>query len=172
MRSELGSITHITTSRADSGQVRQMVSTLFSSAASVTATRSWDDTIPQASEGKLIMSATITPAATANTLLIMANMVSAHSAATGRAIFFLCAGPTGGATGDSKAAVIFGQAGIAEATTIPLIWTGNPTAATTHVYSIRAAAHFSGTLTMNGASLDRYFGGVCNSSLVIQEVVA
>ena len=170
MRSELGSITHVTTSRADSGQVRQMVSAITSAADSTTATINWTDTIPQATEGKLFLGATITPAATANTLIVHGTAVFAINADT-RAIFSLFAGPTGGATGDAKASVVFDTT-INDPYCLAFTWAGNPTAATTHVYSLRGGPSAGNTLTLNGASGGRYLGGVSLTSLVIMEVVA
>lgn len=170
IRSDLGSITHVNTTRAISGTNAQTIYSFFPGVDTVTATVSWDDTALLASQGKQLMTATITPAATTNLLIVHANMVWADSAATTEAMFFLTAGPTGGASGAALMTVM-GEAQTNEPNTTHLMWAGFPTAATQHIYAIRCIRGFAGTLTFNGASGLRKLGGISGSGMIITEVV-
>ena len=125
-----------------------------------------DDTIPQSNEGTQVMSLAITPVNASSKLHIFVNAFGSHSASTrtGIALFV-----------DSTAnALAFSCSANNGATTmmgasLNYILTSASTDART--YKIRMAGmQSSGTLSFNGQSGARKFGGVASSSIIIMEI--
>jgi hypothetical protein len=129
-----------------------------------------DDTIPQITEGVEVMTQAITPTSKCNVFAINAQAMAAHSSASGR-----------------LAVAVF-QDSTANALTVNLhrFWTsnvvancalshrmaGNIAAGTPTTFRIRIGSDVAGTMTFNGVSAGRLFGGVANSFLGIAELVA
>lgn len=159
-----------TNAYVDRVAVQQVVSTITGAVNTGTTVMPWDDTIPQNTEGDQYMSLSITPKSATSTLLIKvvfnfainnANVVSAalFQDSTANALAAAASVPPniGGSTGFSGQ-IIF-----------QYLMTSGTTSATT--FKVRAGtAGGGGTVTFNGASAARLFGGVMASSITIEEI--
>lgn len=146
----------------------QLVSAETTAVATITASIPLDDTIPQNTEGtQVLVSPSITPKAATSKLKITFSASLAHSgdAYTSMAIFR-------GAGANAIAAQIFpsgSASGRGQSCTAVFIVDAVDVAART--YAVRMGTS-SGTLTINGAAGSRYFGGVCKTSLIVEEIGA
>ena len=123
-----------------------------------------DDTIPQNTEGDQLMSLAITPLNAANKLLIEV-VVNWSPSIDNSATFALFQDSTANAlaaTIDSLAATYTGRAVFSH------YMTAGTTSATT--FAVRGGQTAAGTLTFNGRSGGRLFGGVLISSITITEI--
>ena len=151
----------------DAGAVLQIVNTQTGVVSTGSTTIPNDDTIPQNTEGAEVMLLSITPKSASNKLKIDV-VVNLASAATGNVIAALFQDSTANAL-----------AAVAEytATTngnIRLVFTHFMTAGTTSAttFKVRVGCNNAGTVTFNGASGARLFGGVMASSITITEIAA
>lgn len=149
------------------GRVVQVVHTSDSAVATGSTTVPNDDTIPQNTEGDEYMTLSITPKDTTNRLLIEAELQLASSAAVmAIAALFqdstadaLAAGMTAVTTADDPFRMIIRHemaAGTTSSTT----------------FKVRVGPDSAATITFNGISGSRKFGGVSASSMRITEVLA
>jgi hypothetical protein len=150
------------------GKVLQSVSVLSSALVTASSTDfPEDDTIPQNTEGTEVMTLAITPVSATSKLHIFVNAFGSHtgSTRTGIALFV-----------DSTAgALAFSDSANAGATTmmnssLNHVVTSASTDART--YKVRMAGMATGTLSFNGQSGARKFGGVASSSIIIMEIEA
>ena len=127
-----------------------------------------DDTIPQNTEGDQYMSKSITPTKTTNRLVIEFIGFAAHSAAGGNI--------TGALFQDSTAdALAVGYVEPTNPNDMSLVHVKHEMEAGTvspTTFKVRLGGSTAGTLTFNGASGGRLFGGVIASSLTISEIEA
>lgn len=143
-----------------------MVSTTTGAVATGTTAIPGDDTIPQITEGDQYMTLAITPLSASNTLVIevSAFMSSSGGSAVRWALFQDATANALAAGGDESP----GNASLRHAG-LTHTMTAGTTSATTFRFRMGIG---SGTLTFNGVSGGRYFGGVCASSIVIREIAA
>lgn len=125
-----------------------------------------DDTIPQQTEGREILTATITPKNAANTLAI--DWYINHSLNSGT---YVTHALFKDADADAIYAVWDYVPGFYTFGANPLFWTpaGSTTART---YKVRVGANSAQNQTVNGYNGSRYFGGVMKSRLRIREYAA
>lgn len=131
-----------------------------------------DDTIPQNNEGDEYMSQAVTPTSGANVLRIRAQGSFASSAGGGGSQF-LCMALFQDSTANALTAVrssFFAAANSDQPVTLEWDMAADTSSATT--FKIRAGGHAAGTTTFNGNSGARKLGGVMNSFLKIEEVMA
>jgi len=149
------------------GKVLQSVNVL--SGALITATSNLfpeDDTIPQNTEGHEVMTLAITPTSATSKLHIFVNAFGSHSASPRQGIALFV---------DSDAnAISFSDSSTAGATTMTgvslnYVVTSGSTSARTYKVRMGGMAS-SGTLSFNGQSGARKFGGVASSSIIIMEI--
>jgi hypothetical protein len=151
----------------DAGAVVQVVNTQTGVMSTGSTLIPNDDTIPQSNEGAEVMLLSITPKSASNKLKIevVANLAAATTGNVIAALFQ-----------DSTANAL---AAVAEYTAtangnIRLVFTHYMTAGTTSAttFKVRVGCNNVGTVTFNGASGSRLFGGVMASSITITEVAA
>lgn len=120
-----------------------------------------DNTIPQNTEGDLIVTVNHTPLSAANTLRITVSYYMSASAGVPAIALFQ----------DSIANALSARAGVSSAVTTLIYET---TASTTSqiAFKVRAGVTSAGTLTINGSGGTRQFGGVLNSTVTIEEYAA
>tara|TARA_R110002096_G_scaffold130706_7_gene280064 strand:+ start:9149 stop:9679 length:531 start_codon:yes stop_codon:yes gene_type:complete len=152
---------------ADVGKVAQVVSTQTGAVATGTTVTPQDDTIPQNSEGVEFMTLAITPTATNSTLVIEVIANITHTAAGVN-----CTALFQDSTASALAACDAQMAGTNRQTIASLthVMTAGTTSETT--FKVRAGSHDAGTMTFNGDSGSRQYGGVLASSIVITEYLA
>lgn len=150
------------------GAVVQVISSVTGAVATGTTVIPQDDTIPQITEGTEFITLAITPKSTTNILIIS---VSAYFAASTAGNYV-----GGGLFQDATASAL--AAGEAYADTANAIivlsiqhrMVAGTTSSTT--FRLRAGPRDAATVTFNGASSARRFGGVMASSIVITEYKA
>lgn len=157
-------------SQLETGMPVQIVGTTYSAVATGTTTIPQDDTIPQITEGTEFMTQTITPKATTNKLLIEVSAFLTDSS-TNCAI-------TGALFQDSTAnALAASQQFMVTATgrvciIIRYIMTAGTTSPTTFRFRAGPDPGSGGTMTFNGFSGSRFYGGAALSSITITEYKA
>ena len=127
-----------------------------------------DDTIPQNTEGTEVMTLAITPTSATSKLHIFANAFGSHSASTrtGIALFVDSTANALAFTGSAN-----GGATTMHGTQLQHVLTSGSTSARTYKIRMGGMAS-SGTLSFNGQSGARKFGGVILSSIIIMEIEA
>lgn len=146
------------------GVVQQIVTTESGAVATSSTVIPFDDTIPQNTEGVEVLTRTITPASATNKLRITVTIFATV------------------ATTPWIIAALFQDAGanaLAAAATIPPVSTGGGTITFGHTmdagttsattFKVRVGPSAAVTLTVNGQSSGRIFGGVSVSSLTVME---
>lgn len=131
-----------------------------------------DDTIPQNTEGTAILGPlSITPQSAVNNLRIVANVNISHSSASAKTMTIALFQDS---TANALAAACSGNDSGLSATgggvcniRLEYVMTAGTTSATQ--FSIRGGANIAGTMTVNGSSGSRLFGGVLISNLTIEE---
>jgi hypothetical protein len=143
----------------------QMVSVETGAVATGTTPIPFDDTIPQITEGDQYMTLAITPKSATSKLVIEVVWNGSHSVSTTTTVALFQ-----DATANALAAVgqVPNAGGNMMCTSLRHIMTSGTTSATT--FRVRAGGNTTGTLTFNGSSGARIYGGVMASSIVIREV--
>lgn len=146
------------------GKMVQMVSTTTGTSATGTTTIPLDNTIPQNTEGDQYMTLAITPVNTNNKLVITATFVVSSSA-----INNIIGALFQDTTANALAAIAITQATATGPVTgvIKHVMTAGTTSSTT--FKVRLGGSNVGTTTFNGSGGTQIFGGVCASSIVIEE---
>ena len=153
-------------STVSSGTVLQVVSTQTGAVATGTTSIPFDDTIPQNTEGDQYMTLAITPRSATSTLLINVVWFGGNSSID----YITCA-----LFQDSAASALAAVTQVNGNANWPLLdvlnhqMTSGTTSSTT--FKVRVGRASAGTITFNGISSARYFGGVAASSITITEVV-
>ena len=124
-----------------------------------------DDTIPQNTEGFEIMTLAITPTSASSKLFIQVNFGASYSVTTEL---------QGGLFQDSTANAL-AATGTFQTTSTQIgivsfnhFMTAGTTSATT--FKVRAGGNNAGTMTINGVSGSRNYGGVYSSTITIMEI--
>jgi len=152
------------THKIDGGSV-QIVNTQTGAVSTGTTLIPVDDTIPQKTEGDEYMTLAITPTSATNVLKIEVEITAASSSTIRRLTVALFQDTTANAL---KAATIYvANANAAYTYRLTHYMTSGTTSSTT--FKARAGLDLAGTLTLNGQSGSRIFGGVCASSITITE---
>lgn len=147
-----------------SGFVFQVVSTNFGTAATGTTTIPFDDTIPQITEGTEFMTQAITPKSATNRLSIDVMMYGSYSAIV-EFIIALFQDSTANALAANSVTVP--TSGYLGQVTIRHDMVAGTTSSTT--FRVRAGGSGAGTMTFNGTSGTRRFGGITLSNIKITE---
>lgn len=150
------------------GDTVQVVNTQTSAVATGTAIIPVDDTIPQITEGTEVMTATITPTNASNRLRIDVTASFSHSITNQWLVAALFQDAGVNAIGS---AIQFQSAGLAMMTVnFTYFMTAGTTSATT--FRVRCGGQSAGTMTFNGASGARLYGGALSSSITVSEIKA
>ena len=153
---------------AGGGKIIQIVKSQISAVATTTTLVPMDDTIPQNNEGFEAITLAITPTNSSSILMIDAIFTSEGNESTGdNTIMSLFQDSTANAL---AATYNSGARYEVNNTTLRHSMAAGTTSSTT--FKIRLGPTQSGTLTVNGRSSSRVFGGVAASSLVITEYTA
>lgn len=151
-----------------SGGLVQVANVQTGAVATGTTVMPYDDTIPQNTEGDQYMSLAITPAAATNKLKITVTLVGSEVSNPADQISVALFQDT---TANALAAVpcraptSFGPMAI----TFTHYMTAGTTSATT--FKVRAGLNAAGTFVFNGDNAgNRLYGGVCASSITIEEI--
>lgn len=144
----------------------QYVNDLDSAVATGTTVTPADDTIPLVTEGVEVLSASITPKATTNRLVVICNLFAAHSAG-GQ---LTCALHQDG--GSAIAATAFRTDAVNVPVLAHLHYEMQAGTISSTTFTIRIGCNNAGTTTFNGASAARRYGGVAASVLHIFEYSA
>lgn len=168
----------VTTAKIDSGAVDhtkvaagvvvQLVNTNSGAVATGSTTTPIDDTIPQIGEGFEVMTRSITPLAATNKLVIEVVVIASHPSDGAH----ITAALFQDATANALAAAAMAQAGANALNVIKFTFhmLAGTTSATT--FRVRIGGNSAGTVTFNGNSSNRLFGGVMASSITITEIKA
>jgi hypothetical protein len=150
-----------------SSEVVQVVHTQTGAVSTTSTTIPFDDTIPQNTEGAEFMTLAITPTNTNNLLYIDVDIfaTTTNSVFTIVALFQDTTADALAATGSFQPTSTAGQA-----IHLRHKMTAGTTSATT--FKVRLGPHAASTLTFNGQSGGRIFGGVAASTITITEVLA
>lgn len=156
-----------TVTNALSGSIIQVVNTITGAKATGSTTIPNDDTIPQITEGNEFITLAITPNNSANKLKITAVCNVSFDAATGRYVMALFQD----STANSLAVCGGGDAStlLKQITLIHYMAAGTTSSTT---FRIRIGNNAAGTVTFNGESGNRVYGGVIASSITIEEIKA
>jgi len=152
------------TTSSSSGTV-QVVKAVTTAVATGTTTVPADDTIPQNTEGTEFLTVTITPTDATSVLYISSELMLSPSGAVG-VVVALFQDTTANALSTSLSYVSTNN-GFAM---VPLMYamTAGTTSATT--FKLRAGAYSAATVTLNGQSGGRLFGGTASSYIQVVEV--
>lgn len=143
----------------------QVVSSNTSSVASGTTQIPADDTIPQITEGTEFMTLAITPKTTTNILIIEVTIMLSNSTASRDLIAALYQD----STANALAAVDTFQTTATGIATLSFKYRMAAGTTSSTTFRVRGGSGGSGTVTFNGFSATRIFGGVAGSSMVITE---
>jgi hypothetical protein len=148
------------------GEVIQRAGNTTGAVATGTTQMPFDDTIPQITEGDQYMTQAITPASGANVLEIDVQAQLTNSAANGQIMSLFQ-----DATANALAAIVENVT-VNELTCLTLghVMRAGTTSATT--FRMRSGGNAAGTTTFNGSGGSRRFGGVANSFMKVQEIMA
>ena len=154
------------TGYAAAGTVLQIVNFQTGAVATGTTTTPADDTIPQNTEGTQFMTFAITPLSATSKLLI--TVVFSYGCSTNDLIT-VALFQDNIANAIATNAIWIGGSSIPGSVSFAHYMTSGTTSSTT--FKVRAGANTSGTITFNGVSGGRYYGGSYASSITITEVV-
>lgn len=156
----------ITAAKAATGFVVDVQVGRNTTYSSVTATTpALDDTVPLVSEGTQINTATITPKATSNNVLVVASGALTASTAT-NAVVAVFRGST------CIAAAYVSQYTANASAQYHVEVLDSPAVSTATTYTVRAGVVSGGTLYVNGNTSGRRFGGVQGQTLTLMEIRA
>ncbi len=122
-----------------------------------------DDTIPQNTEGEQVLTATITPTSTSTRVRCYVVLQVDGAAQEAIAAIFRGAGVNALYAASS-------YANLDALNQLILDYEDVPGSVAAQVYNIRAGTNGGAALTINGLSGGRLFGGVCVSSILLQEI--
>jgi hypothetical protein len=149
------------------GHILQRVRTAVGAVATGATTIPFDDTAPQATEGDQYMSLAITPSSAANVLAVEAQAWLTNSAAVTETAALWQDAQTPALVAVSQAVTTGGNVGLLALAHAVL---ATITAATT--FKLRAGGSAAGTTTFNGTGGARRMGGLANSYMAADEVMA
>lgn len=126
-----------------------------------------DDTIPQNTEGDQFLSLPILPISAANIARVRARLMVSASALTGSGAALFRDSVANAISGVSQTAI---AAGYHYSLSLDHSVVFGAASATT--FKVRAGMGVAGTMTLNGASAARIFGGVMNSYIEVEELMS
>lgn len=129
-----------------------------------TATIPLDDTVPQSSEGFEVYTQAITPTQAGNLLHIRAQVII-----SGTVGGYFTVALFQDATSNALATSVIHNGNATTMREIVLDWWVTAASTSSTTFKIRAGCHTASTVTINGVSGSRYYGGVLNSFLEITE---
>lgn len=150
------------------GDVVQVGYASSAAMSTVTTTIPFDDTIPQNTEGTEFLTVTLTPAASTNNLHIEALVHVSGSLTSGYIMAALF--QDSGANAVCADGITYTGAGFINTLKISARIAAGTTSATT--IRLRMGPGSASTVTLNGSSGARLFGGVYTSSLTVTEIKA
>ncbi len=150
------------------GNIAQVVNTQTGAVATGTTATPFDDTIPQITEGDQYMTQAITPTSATNKLKIDVVWQGANSNNSSYIIVALFQDSTANALAVASTGVSSASAGLPFTITFTHYMTAGTTSATT--FKVRAGCPAGATITFNGISSARLYGGVAASSITITEI--
>lgn len=153
-----------TTNTFPNGTLVQSVSAEFSGVATGATIMPNDDTIPQNTEGDQYMTLAITPKSTTNTLVIQVVFMFANST-----VQIISGALYQDATANAIAAIGSTAYVVGAPNILPLTKKMAAGTISSTTFKFRAGTQSTGTLTMNGVSGARYYGGSAVSSITIWE---
>ena len=157
----------VTGSKVAGGAVVQSVNSSTGAVATGTTTIPRDDTIPQNTEGTQFLSQSITPLSATNILQIDVVLFASCSVVSDIiAALFQGAGANAIAVASNYASTSLGVACVVLRHRM-VAGTTSPVS-----FAVRAGPMTAGTVTLNGASGGRYYGGAMASSITITEIKA
>lgn len=164
-----GDIAAINNSALPVGTVVQVVNTTSGALVTGSTVTPFDDTIPQSTEGTAIplLDTAITPKSATNLLRIDVVVVASPSAVS-HVILALFKDAGANALAASAEYAAAGGAIV----TVALTWFEVAASVVARTYKVRAGNNAAATLSINGASSARVFGGVCVSSITVTEIKA
>jgi hypothetical protein len=151
-----------------SGKCLQMVSMIDSAVATGTTLIPMDDTIPQNTEGTEFMSLAITPISATSKLVIMVDAIVAIANGSIEVTSALFVDSTAGALAASSVFPYYSTNQRAEQLSLKHVVASGSTSART--YKFRMGPNTTETITFNGKSSARIYGGVASSSITIMEI--
>ena len=154
--------------QASSSKVLQVVNVQSGAVATGTTTIPNDDTIPQITEGTEFLTLAITPSSATSKLKIDVIIFLAHSISAASIITALFQDSTANAL--SVATNQDPNPGGMMPMCITYYMTAGTTSSTT--FRVRGGSDSAGTITFNGNSSARKFGGVFGSNITIMEIAA
>ena len=166
----LGSGANPAWAEAGGGKILQVVSTISGAVATGTTTMPQDDTIPQNDEGIEFMTQAITPTASGSTLEIEAYFAQVSHSVAGACIQLALFKDS-----DAGAIAVSAQHQITTAnrsTCIGLSHSQSAGSTSAQTFKLRLGSGNSGTMTFNGRSGSREFGGKLASRIVVREIAA
>ena len=162
-----GTATFQTPASGASGSIVKSQASISTSSSTGTTLIPFDNTIPQNTEGTQFITTSFTPTTTGNKLRIKVCVVGAYSvAAHVTAALF----QDSNANASAASAVKINNAGDVAEICFTYEYTTVSTSAIT--WAVRIGGSTAGTYTYNGTAGAGLFGGVCTSSLVIEEIKA
>lgn len=151
------------------GDIVQSVVTKNSAVATTTVVIPIDDTIPQSGEGNPFMSRAITPTNAANVLEVSAQAIMAYSAGGANALITSLF-QDAGANAVTATVQYAPSPGAPASVLLTHVQQAGTTSSTT--FTLNGGSNAAGTVTFNGFSGGRIFGGVCGSFILIHEIFA
>ncbi len=148
-----------------SGCVVQTVNTQTSALFTTSTVMPHDDTIPQNTEGAEIITRSITPTSSTNKLKITMNLFASNSTAGAAISMALFQDTTANAVAATSS--LASGTGATECISLTYFMTAGTTSSTT--FKMRVGPS-SGTVSVNGTSGVRLFGGVASTSITIEEI--
>lgn len=161
-------ITRVPTNMLDTGAVVQVVNYQTGAVATGTTTIPLDDTIPQITEGTEFMTLAITPTSASNILQIDVVFNGSNSVGAGTLIAALFQDSTANAI--ACCAQVMANSSVMTHIRFSYRMTAGTTSSTT--FRVRAGFSTAATVTFNGATSARLFGGALASSITITEIKA
>lgn len=145
--------------------VRQIVSSPVTGVFTGTTLMLSNDSVPLSAAGTQFMTATITPQSATSSLLVTASVGLYYLSAVGTVVSALFRDSTSAAIAASSQGV---GSSLGVSQVVRVIVPSNSTTATTFKLRMGPTSG-TPTLTFNGFNGGRYFGGVCASSITIEE---
>ena len=150
------------------GTILQVVNYQTGAVATGTTQIPYDDTIPQNTEGTEFFSLSITPTSATSKLKIDFSTILSHTVSTAILNACLFQDSTANALAVSSSQNV--NSGGFMVVSGSYYMTAGTTSATT--FKIRCGSITAGTVTLNGVTSARYYGGVSNSYITITEIAA
>lgn len=162
-----GTATFQTPASAASGSVVKTQISVSTSTSTGTTTIPFDNTIPQKTEGTQFINTSYTPTTSGNKLRIKVIITGSYSVAAVVTVALFQ-----DSNSDASAAVATQTTTTDQITQQVLTFDYTTVSASAVAWAVRVGGSTAGTFTLNGNNGTAIFGGVCVSSLLIEEIKA